>query len=80
MAALCLSERKDSDGLPYTWIANSWGLSFGSREYPGWQEWSPTAVRQMLKHRFTSFVGLSDMLNVKPRKFTLDDWKKELRG
>jgi hypothetical protein len=79
VAALCLSERKDHNGEPYSWIKNSWSESFGSREYPGWHEWSPTAVKQMLQHRFTSFVGLSDMPNVKPREFTMDDLKKLLR-
>jgi hypothetical protein len=79
VAALCLSERKDNAGDPYSWIQNSWSESFGSREYPGWQEWSPTAVRQMLRHQFTSFVGVSDMPHLKPRTFTLDDLKKMLR-
>lgn len=79
VAALCLSDRKDSNGDRYSWIANSWSKSFGSREYPGWQEWSPTAVRQMCKHRFTTFVGLSDMSSVKPREFSLADLKASLR-
>jgi hypothetical protein len=30
----------------------------------------------MLQHRFTHFVGLSDMPNVKPREYTLEDLKK----
>jgi hypothetical protein len=76
IAALCLSERKDINGEPYSWIANSWSESFGNK---GWQEWSPAAVRQMCQHRFTSFVGLSDMPNVKPREYTLTDLKKDLR-
>lgn len=75
VAALCLSDRKDSRGDRYSWIANSWSESFGNK---GWQEWSPTAIRQMLQHRFTHFVGLSDMPNVKPREYTLDDLKKGL--
>jgi hypothetical protein len=78
IAALCLSERKDKNGEPYSWIANSWSESFGSREYPGWQEWSPTAVKQMCKHQFTSFIGISDMPAIKPREFTLADLKKGL--
>lgn len=79
VAALCLSERKDRNGDSYSWIANSWSESFGSREYPGWQEWSPTAVKQMLAHRFTTFVGVSDMPNIKPRELDLDAWQKGLR-
>jgi hypothetical protein len=76
IAALCLSERKDSNGEPYSWIANSWSESFGNK---GWQEWSPTAVKQMCQHRFTSFVGLSDMPNLKPREYTLENLKKDLQ-
>jgi hypothetical protein len=76
VAALCLSDRKNAAGEHYSWIANSWSESFGNK---GWQEWSPTTVRQMLQHRFTEFVGVSDMLNVKPREFTLEDAKKALR-
>jgi hypothetical protein len=76
VAALCLSDRKDARGDRYSWIANSWSESFGSK---GWQEWSPTAIKQMLQHRFTHFVGLSDMPNVKPREYTLETLKKDLR-
>jgi len=76
VAALCLSERKDANGDCYSWIANSWSESFGNK---GWQEWSPTAIRQMLRHQFTSFVGLSDMPAVKPRKLSVEEWQKGLR-
>jgi hypothetical protein len=76
VAALCLSERRNAQGESYSWIANSWSESFGNK---GWQEWSPAAIRQMLQHRFTHFVGLSDMPNVKPRSYTLDDLKKDLQ-
>jgi hypothetical protein len=79
IAGLCLSERKDSQGRPYVWILNSWGGQFGSREYPGWQEWSPTAISQMLSHRWTEMIGISDMPEAKPRKFSLEDWQKGLR-
>jgi hypothetical protein len=76
VAALCLSERKDAAGEPYSWIANSWSESFGNK---GWQEWSPTAVRQMLRHQFTTFVGLSDMPAVKVRELSIEEWRKGLR-
>ena len=79
IAGLCLSERVDSQGRPYVWIANSWGENFGSREYPGWQEWSPKAIDQMLWHQWTEMIGLSEMPEVKPRKFTKEDWIKGLR-
>lgn len=80
ICGLCLSERTDSRGEPYAFIQNSWSESFGNG---GWQEWSPTAIRQMLQHSSTVFVGLSDMPEVKPREWTLKDtedtvmwWKK----
>ena len=76
IAGLCLSERVDSQGLPYVWILNSWSKSFGQN---GWQEWSPTAIQQMLSHQNTAMVGLSDMPNMVPREYTLDDLKKDLR-
>jgi len=79
VAALCLSERVDSAGDPYSFIANSWGESFGSREHPGWHEWSPTAIKQMLRHPHTTFVGLSDMPAVKPRPISLAELKEGLR-
>lgn len=79
IAGLCLSERIDSQGRPYVWIANSWGLQFGSRDVPGWQEWSPNAISQMLRHQWTEMIGLSDMAIPKPRKFSADEWKARLR-
>ena len=79
IAGLCLSEREDSQCRPYVWILNSWDLSFGSREVPGWQEWSPRAIEQMLSHQWTEMVGLSDMEVPKPRKFSLEEWKQKIR-
>lgn len=52
-------------------LDNSWGTRWGigGRAYV-----APRAVRQMLDQRFTTFVGLSDMVDVKPRNvdFTKD--------
>lgn len=79
IAALCLSERVDSQGRPYAWILNSWGESFGSREHPGWHEWSATAVSQMLADSWTEMIGLSDMPEAKPRKFLKEEWIERLR-
>lgn len=76
IAGMCLSERVDSQGRPYAWILNSWSKSFGQN---GWQEWSPTAIQQMLSHPNTAMVGLSDMPNMVPREYTLADLKKDLR-
>lgn len=72
-----LSDRKDDKGRPYCFMMNSWGKNWGNS---GWAEWSPGAIDQMMRHRFTVMIGVSDMLNVEPRTFTLDDWKRELRG
>ena len=71
-----LSDRKDSQGRPYCWMLNSWGKTWGNQ---GWAEWSPAAIEQMLLARWSVFVGVSDMPNVKPREYSLDSLKKDLR-
>jgi hypothetical protein len=76
IALLALSERLDTAGKPYVWMLNSWGAGWGNK---GWAEWSANAVEQMLRHRYTACFGLSDMPNVKPREFSLDEWQKGLR-
>ena len=76
IALLGLSERTDSSGRPYVWMLNSWGSSWGNK---GWAEWSPSALEQMLRHRYTACFGLSDMPNVKPREYSLEQLKKDLR-
>ncbi len=75
IALLGLSERLDSSGRPFVWMLNSWGSNWGNG---GWAEWAPNAVEQMLRHRFTACFGLSDMPNVKPREFTIEDMRKGL--
>ena len=75
IALLGLSERLDQSGRPYVWMLNSWGANWGNK---GWSEWAPSAVEQMLRHRYTACFGLSDMPNVKPREYTLEDLKKGL--
>lgn len=77
LAFIALSDRKDSQGRSYIWMANSWGAGWGNK---GWAEVSPTAVQQMLSDRFTVMIGLSDMPNIAPRKFNVDDWKSALRA
>lgn len=76
IALLCLSERLDVSGRPFVWMANSWGAQWGSS---GWSEWSPNAVEQMLRHRYTAAFGLSDMPNIKPRELDLKQWQQGLR-
>jgi hypothetical protein len=75
IALLGLSERLDSSGRPFVFMLNSWGANWGNG---GWAEWAPNAVEQMLRHRFAACFGLSDMPNVKPREFTLEDMRKGL--
>lgn len=75
IALLALSERLDVSGRPYVWMLNSWGSNWGNG---GWSEWAPNAVEQMLRHQYTAAFGLSDMPNVTPREYTLDDLKKDL--
>lgn len=77
IALLSLSDRKDSSGNPFIWMCNSWGSNWGNG---GWSEWSPRAVSQMLSTSRTTAIGLSDMPNVQPREFSLEDWKRSLRA
>jgi hypothetical protein len=71
-----LSTKKDSSGRPWLWMMNSWGANWGNG---GWSEWSPAAIDQMLRHRYTACFGLSDMPNVKPRELDLKQWQEGLR-
>jgi hypothetical protein len=75
IALLGLSERTDSSGRPFVWMLNSWGPNWGNG---GWAEWAPSAVDQMLRHRFTACFGISDMPNVKPRELNVQEWQKGL--
>ena len=77
IALPCLSERTDSKGRPYVFMLNSHGESSGRR---GWSEWSPNAVEKMTRNSRNVFVGVSDMPNVQPREFSLEDWKRSLRA
>lgn len=55
---------KSTDQGYYYLLHNSWSKRWGM---DGWAYVTPNAVRQMLQHRFTYFVGLSDMSEVRPR-------------
>lgn len=68
LAFIALSERKDSSGRQYLWLANSWGTSWGNK---GWAEVAPKAVDQMLAARNTVMIAISDMPAIKPRSV---DW------
>ena len=77
IALIALSERKDSSGRSYVWLANSWGSSWQNK---GWCEVSPNAIQQMLNGRNNVMIGLSDMPNIQPRKFDINEWKSALRA
>jgi hypothetical protein len=62
------------DGFYYL-LHNSYSKRWGMG---GWAYVTPSAVRQMLESRFTVFVGLSDMVDVKPR--TIDFEKESVIG
>jgi len=81
IALLSLSERQDSAGNPYVWMLNSWGDGWpgSGASVPGWSEWSPSAIRQMMGHNFTVAVGVSDMPGLQPREFSLEDWQEALK-
>ena len=76
IALLGLSDRLDTSGRPFVWMMNSWGANWGNG---GWSEWAPAALEQMLKHKYTACYGMSDMPNVKPREYTLETLRKDLR-
>ncbi len=74
-----LSKRLDKKGRPYVWMMNSWGSKWpANANTRGWSEWAPSAVEQIMRSGRTTAIGLSDMPNLAPRTFTLEDWKRRL--
>lgn len=71
IALPALSERKDRQGRPYVYMLNSHGNQSGRR---GWSEWSPNAIEQMCRHRWSVFIGVSDMADVKPRFWSKEEY------
>lgn len=65
------SRRLDSRGRNYLWLANSWSIRWGNQ---GWAEVAPGVVDQMCGNSNTVMIGISDMLNAKPRRV---NWAKE---
>lgn len=57
------SRRVDRQGRKYLWLANSWGQRWGNN---GYSEVSPSAVEQMIRHRWSVMIGLSDLDGVTP--------------
>lgn len=70
VSLLGYSKRKDSRGRNYIWLLNSWGAGWGNG---GWAEVAPSAIDAMARAQWTVMIGLSDMVDAKPRKI---DWKK----
>lgn len=70
VAFLGYSKRKDDAGRNYLLLLNSWGLGWGDN---GWCEVAPKAVEQMLNSSYTVMIGMTDMVDIKPRPvdFTL---------
>lgn len=64
------TKRKDSSGRNYLLLLNSWGLGWGDN---GWCEVAPKAIEQMLNSSYSVFIGMTDMVDIKPRPvdFTL---------
>lgn len=75
-AWISLSERKDRSGRPYVWVLGSYGKNFANK---GWQEWSPSAIERSLQYSGTVLVGVSDMPNVQPREYTVQDWQEAIK-
>lgn len=59
------TERLDRAKDPYIIMANSWGTKWGAN---GFTELSPLCVSQMLESSHTVAIGLSDMVELVPRK------------
>lgn len=70
-AILGYSKRKDSQNRNYLWRLNSHNDSY--------TEIAPRVIDELLRHRWTVFVGVSDMTTPEPRKLSLDEWKAKLR-
>lgn len=58
-------------------LKNSWGRRWG---LDGFAYVDPAAVRQMLGHRYSVFIGRSDMGDPKPRPISVDFTKKSRFG
>jgi hypothetical protein len=71
-----LSDRKDRTGRSYIWMLNSHGLSSGTK---GWSEYSPSFIEDAFTHPGTVMIGVSDMPALKPRDYSIDSLKRDLR-
>lgn len=71
VAFMGYTRRKDSQGRNYVLLLNSWGERWGNR---GWAEIAPVAIEQMLRDSYTVMIGLTDMVDVKPRRVDFTKW------
>lgn len=60
--------RRSGDGYWFL-LKNSWGTRWGK---DGWAYVSPSAINSMIRSRYSSFVGRSDMGNPEPRPDRVD--------
>ncbi len=67
-AFLFLSSRKDSQGRPYVWCANSHGITAQHRDY---ELWSPAAIDELLSNDPWGCQGISAMSTPAPHEV---DW------
>jgi hypothetical protein len=78
--AICLpflSTRKDVQGRPWVWLANSWGTGWGNG---GYAEVSPAAFNSMCNDGNTVAIGISDLTNAEPRQFSFADFWRARYG
>lgn len=65
-AIMGYSKEKSDDGLPkFLWGKNSWG-DWGPLQ--GWYKISRQTFEQFVRHQFTVVMGISDMIDIQPRK------------
>lgn len=65
VALLGYTRRKDRNGRNYLLLLNSWGTRWGNN---GWAEVAPAAIEQMFRSRYTVMIGMTDMIDIKPRR------------
>ncbi len=75
VALISLSTKKDAVNRPYVWLLNSWGKRWGNR---GWSEVKPAVIAAWLRERYTTAIGISELPNIAPRKFSLEDWRNRI--
>lgn len=72
VALIGYTKRKDSQGRNYILLLNSWGANWGNG---GWCEVAPKAIEQMLQSGYTVMIGMTDMVDIKPREIKVHlDW------